>query len=277
MLRCLVPSLALACVLLSVNSNAALTPEWAQQEVQVDVALDFDNTKGKSHLYERSSEHSGLPSRKLLTSQDLPKKAPAPLPVPLAAPQSGSSPLSTSPSGSYASTLSQVTVVMVADVGSQASLRAAHCTWLSMLDPAQVVHMTDFELRLSSPQGSNSGSSGGKSRNRNGRSNGRGRDSSGGGSGSMLGGCGFPVTKVVKVKFAIDYYDIMHQLYVSEVRRRTICSDARTKMFEYAVFHLLVHSIRSLHTSRLVHTACLFCSRCTCALWNVSASSFTLF
>jgi hypothetical protein len=101
----------------------------------------------------------------------------------------------------YHSLLQRVTVVVVADVGSAASLRAAHCTWLATLDPKQVVHVTDFDLASGDVSGSGGGSSGGSS--------------SGGG---LVGGCGFPVLTTVKVKFAIDYYDVLHQLYVAKVR-----------------------------------------------------------
>jgi hypothetical protein len=192
----------------------------------VDAPADFGHAKmNRQIINEGSAEHWGVPARKLSASEDdLQKNAPAPaapLPTTLKSLHSASSPLSTSPrGGSYASALSQVTVVMVADVGSQASLRAAHCTWLAMLDPAQVVHVTDFEMSLKKAPG---GSSSSKGSNRSGKGKG---NSSGA---SPLGGCGFPVKTVLKVKFAIDYYDIMHQLYVSKVRSHTVLGGARKK------------------------------------------------
>ena len=66
------------------------------------------------------------------------------------------------------------------DVGSRSQLRAAHCTYMTVIDPAQVVHVSDFTL----PE---------------------------------VGGCGFPILTRVKTSYATDYYRVFGSIYKAEV------------------------------------------------------------
>lgn len=78
-------------------------------------------------------------------------------------------------------TSSGVTVVVIADKGSQLSLRAAQCTYLEIIDPAEVIHVSDFEL-------------------------------------PKIGGCGYVVKHHLQVAFATDYFSVLEALFKSNIQ-----------------------------------------------------------
>ena len=68
--------------------------------------------------------------------------------------------------------LKHVTLLVVADKGSQDFLRAAQCTYMATLDPAQIIFVSDFPL----PE---------------------------------VGGCGLPVSNRIRVVSAVDYLEVL--------------------------------------------------------------------
>ena len=78
------------------------------------------------------------------------------------------------------SLLKHVTLVVVASKGSQEHLRAAQCTYMAVLNPAQIVHVTDYAL-------------------------------------SSVGGCGLPLLSTLRVPCAVDYTIVLRTLYSSTI------------------------------------------------------------
>jgi len=71
-------------------------------------------------------------------------------------------------------------LLMVTDVGSLSILLAAHCTYMSVIDPAQVVHISDFHL-------------------------------------TSKGGCNFPVITTIRIQDSTNYLTVLAAIYKSKV------------------------------------------------------------
>ena len=90
-------------------------------------------------------------------------------------PNGGSGGLGLGAGVSRLSPLQNVSVVVVTDLGTRRWLRAAQCTWLQLLDPGQVVTVTDFDLTAGA---------------------------------GLQGGCGFQVAHPLRVANAVDYLEV---------------------------------------------------------------------
>lgn len=90
------------------------------------------------------------------------------------------SPDSPPPPIGHGSLLHHTTLVVIADVGSEDSLRAAQCTYMSTLDPYQIIYISDFSL-------------------------------------PRPGGCNLPIIHSLRIPFATDYFDALRELYLSKI------------------------------------------------------------
>jgi len=78
------------------------------------------------------------------------------------------------------SLLLHTTLLVVADVGSSDALQASQCTYMSTLDPEQIIYVSDY--RIPNP-----------------------------------GGCNLPIIHSLRVPFATDFYDILREVYLSKI------------------------------------------------------------
>jgi hypothetical protein len=156
-------SLLIPLLLLTVFSDASKIERYSQSRESADIIIPLDKQSG-SYLASASSARASsikMGSRNFQGPQHTDQI-------------------------NDASMLKHVTIFIVADVGSLQQLRAAHCTYMTVIDPNQVVHVADFKL-------------------------------------GRIGGCGFPITKVVYVPYATQYYDMMGYILRTKIELHTWC------------------------------------------------------
>jgi hypothetical protein len=91
-----------------------------------------------------------------------------------------SRPISAPPPIGKSSLLFHTTLVVISDVGSEDALRAAQCTYMSTLDPYQIIFISDFSI-------------------------------------PRPGGCNMPIMHSLRIPFATDYFDALRELYLSKI------------------------------------------------------------